>query len=346
MTRVPFRTLQEQFYRVLASVGFTGERARLCARLFAENQRDGVYSHGLNRFPGFVEGLRNRDIDFRAVPVKAESFGALERWDGKMGVGLVNAHFCMQRAMEIAETHGIGCVGLSNTNHWMRGGAYALQAAEAGYIGICWTNTTTLMPPWGATEKKVGNNPMAIAIPRAKGHILLDMAMSQYSNGKLEVLKLQGKQLPLPGGYDSEGNLTVEPGEILDSGRPLPIGYWKGSGLALVLDAMAAVISGGQATHTIAKQGSEYAVSQVYIAIDATRLMGQAGLDEMMEAIIADFHTATPLDANENEGVRYPGEGMLRTRRESLEKGVVVDEAQWQALLAMETSTNQLGEES
>lgn len=344
MTRVPFQTLQEQFYRVLASVGFTGERARLCARLFAENQRDGVYSHGLNRFPGFVEGLRNRDINFRAVPVRTENFGALERWNGNMGVGLVNAHFCMHRAMEIAEANGIGCVGLSNTNHWMRGGAYALLAAEAGYIGICWTNTTKLMPPWGATEKKVGNNPMAIAIPRAKGHILLDMAMSQYSNGKLEVLKLQGKQLPLPGGYDSDGNLTVEPGEILDSGRPLPIGYWKGSGLALVLDAMAAVVSGGQATHTIAQQGSEYAVSQVYIAIDAARLMGQAALDEMVEAIIADFHTATPLD--ENERVRYPGEGMLRTRHESLERGVVVDEAQWQALLAIETATNQLGEES
>ena len=79
MTRVPFHTLQEQFYRVLASVGFTGERARLCAQLFAENQRDGVYSHGLNRFPGFVEGLRNRKVDFRAIPVKTESFGALER---------------------------------------------------------------------------------------------------------------------------------------------------------------------------------------------------------------------------------------------------------------------------
>ncbi len=335
MKRVPFQTLSDQLYRVLASVGFADERALLCARLFAENQRDGVYSHGLNRFPGFVEGLRNKKIDFHAMPEKTESFGALERWNGKMGVGLVNAQCCMQRAMALAEAHGIGCVGLSNTNHWMRGGTYALQAAEAGYIGICWTNTTTLMPPWGSTEKKIGNNPMALAVPRTEGHILLDMAMSQYSNGKLEVLKLQGKQLPLPGGYDSDGNLTLEPGEILDSERPLPVGYWKGSGLALVLDAMAAIISGGQSTHNIAQQDSEYAVSQVYIAIDATRLMGQAALDEMVAAILADFHTAKPLD--ENEGVRYPGEGMLRTRRESLEKGVSVDEKQWQALLEMHT---------
>ena len=333
MTRVPFQILCDEFYRVLATVGYTDERAKLCARLFAENQRDGVYSHGLNRFPGFVTGLKSKQIDFRAKPEKIESFGAIERWDGKMGVGLVNAHICMQRAVEIAEVHSIGCVGLSNTNHWMRGGAYGLQAAEAGYIGICWTNTTRLMPPWGSAEKKIGNNPLAIAIPRDEGHILLDMAMSQYSNGKLEVLRLQDKQLPLPGGYDTKGDLTVEPAEILDSQRALPIGYWKGSGLALVLDTMASVISGGQATHQIGKQKSEYAVSQVFIAINATGMMGQNVLNETVEAIINDFHTATPLDENEN--VRYPGEGMLRTRQESLEKGVLVDAAQWQALLEM-----------
>lgn len=174
---------------------------------------------------------------------------------------------------------------------------------------------------------------MAIGVPRKAGHILLDMAMSQYSNGKLEVLKLQGKKLPLPGGYNTNGALTVDPGEILDSQRALPIGYWKGSGLALVLDTMASVISGGQATHEIGKQGSEYAVSQVYIAMNATGMIGQEVLNETVAAIIDDLHTTTPLDENEN--VRYPGEGMLRTRQESLEKGVLVDDAQWQTLLEM-----------
>ena len=331
--RVPFQTLCDAFYRVLISVGYTGENAKLCATLFAENQRDGVYSHGLNRFPGFVSGLHSKQIDYRATPVKIESFGALERWDGKMGVGLVNAHFCMERTMALAEKHSIGCIGLSNTNHWMRGGAYALQAAEAGFIGICWTNTTKLMPPWGSAEKAIGNNPMAIAIPRKEGHILLDMAMSQYSNGKLEVLKIQEKTLPLPGGYDTAGNLSVDPAEILKSRRALPIGYWKGSGLALVLDTLATVISGGQATHQIAEQKSEYAVSQVYIAIDASGMMGAGILNETVEAIINDFRTVKPLD--EDSKVRYPGEGMLRIRQESLEKGVLVDEKQWQQLLEM-----------
>jgi 3-dehydro-L-gulonate 2-dehydrogenase len=330
MQRIPFQTLYDEFYRVLTKAGFSAERAALCARLFAENQRDGVYSHGLNRFLGFVAGIKQKQIDIHAQPEKVASLGGVERWDGKMGVGLVNAHACMGRAIALAQEHGLGCVGLRNTNHWMRGGAYALQAADAGCIGICWTNTTTLMPPWGSAEIKIGNNPLAIAVPRAEGHILLDMAMSQYSNGKLEVLRRQGEQLPLPGGYDRDGALTLDPGAILETKRALPIGYWKGSGLALVLDLMATLLSGGRSTHEIGRQGDEYAVSQVFIAIDVASLMGQSMLNETVEAIIRDFHTAAPLD--EREGVRYPGEGMLRTRRESLAKGVLVDEGQWQAL--------------
>ena len=333
MRRVPFQALYDEFYCTLTAVGFSDQRAALCAQLFAENQRDGVYSHGLNRFPGFVESIKQKRIDFGVSPEKVASLGALEQWDGKRGVGLINAHACMQRAIELAQLHGMGGVGLKNTNHWMRAGAYALQAADSGCVGICWTNTTPLMPPWGSAEKKVGNNPIAFAVPREEGHILLDMAMSQYSNGKLEVLQKQKQQLPLPGGYNNQGKLTQNPGDILESRRALPIGYWKGSGLALVLDMIATVVSGGQSTHQIGNQETEHSVSQVFIAFDSTELMGQAVLNETINTIVQDFHTALPLD--ENESVRYPGEGMLRTRKESLEKGVLVDEEQWKELLAM-----------
>jgi 3-dehydro-L-gulonate 2-dehydrogenase len=215
----------------------------------------------------------------------------------------------------------------------MRAGAYGLQAADAGCIGICWTNTTPLMPPWGSAEVKIGNNPMVISVPRKEGHILLDMAMSQYSNGKLEVLRRQGKQLPLAGGYDTEGNLTLDPGAILDSRRAVPIGYWKGSALAIVLDTVGALITGGQSSHQIGQQGAEYAVSQVYMAIDVTSLTGEQMVNEVVDAIVRDLHTAAPI--HEEDDVRYPGEGMLRIRRESLEKGVLVDEGQWEALQAM-----------
>ena len=326
--RVPFDDLKSAFYKALTKAGLAEDRAELCARLFAENQCDGVYSHGLNRFPGVVGKLSKGGLDGNAKPECIKALGVIEQWDGKMGVGLVNAHIAMGRAIEIAKENGMGCVGLRNTNHWMRAGAYGLQAADAGCIGMCWTNTTPLMPPWGAEEKRIGNNPMVMAIPRDDGHILLDMAMSQYSNGKLEVLQTRGEMLPIAGGFDSDGNLTCDPGAILDSKRALPIGYWKGSALAIVLDTLAALLSGGQATHDIGAQGDEYAVSQTYIAIDITSILGQEVREGIVNGIVDDLHGV-------HESARYPGEGMLKTRRESMEQGVVVEDDQWEDLLKM-----------
>ena len=325
-TRVPFEKLKDAFVAALLKAGLSKDRAELCGRLFAENQRDGVYSHGLNRFPGLLAKLSEGRLDGTAEPECVKVLGVVEQWDGKMGIGLINAHLAMGRAIEIAKTNGMGCIGLRNTNHWMRAGAYGLQAADAGCIGMCWTNTTPLMPPWGATEKRIGNNPMTMAIPRKEGHILLDMAMSQYSNGKLEVLQARGETLPIAGGFDTEGNLTCDPGAILNSQRALPIGYWKGSALAIVLDTLAALLSAGQTTHDIGAQGDEHAVSQTYIAIDVTSLNGQELCERIVNGIIDDLHGV-------HESVRYPGEGMLRIRRESEEKGVVVDEDQWEELL-------------
>ena len=326
--RVAFDDLKDAFYKALVNVGLSDKKADVCAQLFTENQCDGVYSHGLNRFPGLVKKIQSGQIDIHSEPECVKSLGVVEQWDGKMGIGLLNAKAAMGRAVEMAKENGMGCVGLRNTNHWMRAGAYGLQAADAGCIGMCWTNTTVLMPPWGAEEKRIGNNPMVMAIPRDGGHLLLDMAMSQFSNGKLEILKQRGEDLPLAGGYDADGNLTCDPGAILASKRALPIGYWKGSALAVMLDVLAAVISGGLSTHKIFAQGDEYAVSQTYIALDVTSLVGQGVCEQIVNDVVNDLQAA-------GKDVRYPGAGMLRVREESLKEGVLVDDGQWADLLKM-----------
>lgn len=330
MPRVPFSDLVSELLRVVSRHGVPEPRAALVARLFAENQRDGVFSHGLNRFPGFIALLKSGHLDPHAEPARVGGLGALEQWDGRMGIGLWNAHVAMARAIELAGQHGLGCVGLRNTNHWMRAGAYGLQAADAGCIGICWTNTIPLMPPWGAAEVAVGNNPLAIAIPRADGHLLLDMAMSQFANGKLEVFRRQGRELPVPGGFDRDGHLTRQPGDILASRRPMPIGYWKGSALAVMLDAAAALVSGGQTSHQIGRQETEYAVSQVFIALNVTALDGVDHVEATVNALVEHLQATKPLVAS--DPIRYPGAGMLRIRRESLAQGVWVEEGQVETL--------------
>ena len=106
--RIPFETLQSEFKRVLLSLDFTEEKASLCATIFAENSRDGVYTHGLNRFPVFVEFVKEGLVKPNAEPSIATTFGSLEQWNGNLGPGILNARFCMDRAIELSEANGIG----------------------------------------------------------------------------------------------------------------------------------------------------------------------------------------------------------------------------------------------
>jgi len=326
--RIPFDQLKAEFKRVLLSLSFTESKADLCAQIFAENNRDGVETHGLNRFPVFVKFVNEGLIDPNAEPIVTAGLGAVERWDGNLAPGMYNASLCMNRAMKLADDNGIGCVAIKNTNHWMRGGTYGWQAADAGYIGICFTNTIANVPPWGGTEPRLGNNPFVIAVPRKEGNIVLDMAMSQYSYGKIGQYAADKKQLPLPGGYDTAGNLTTDPEAIRDTQRALPIGFWKGSGLSMMLDILLTALTGGQSVAAITNSGNESGVSQCFICIKNPHMHAS-----LIEGLI-DF-TKTSALADPGSPIRYPGESTLAHRKKSLKTGVHVNERFWQELLAM-----------
>ena len=336
MNRIPLEEVRETLARVLHAHGFRSARAGMCARLFAETTCDGVYTHGINRFPRFIAMIRNESIDVKAEPALVARFGALERWDGRSGPGNLNAYAAMQRAMELGREHGVGCVAMGNTNHWMRGGTYGWQAAEAGLIGICWTNTMPNLPPWGGTEPRIGNNPLVIGVPRANGALVLDMAMSQFSYGALEAYRKRGENLPVDGGFDAEGKLTRDPGAIETSQRPLPAGYWKGSGLAVMLDAMSAMLSLGKATHQIAADPfRETGLSQVFVAIDPVGI--GAAPDHVADEIVESLHACAA--AEDGAAVRYPGERTLQIREQNRRLGLPVDDAVWAEISALASSS-------
>lgn len=329
--RVSYLELFSELRRVLLKEGFSPDRAELSARLFAESSRDGVHSHGLNRFPAYLEYIREGFIDVHAAAEKIEGIGALERWDGRRGPGNINAWLSMERAIALSQTHGMGCVALGNTNHWMRGGTYGWQAAENGCIGICWTNTMPNLPPWGASEPKIGNNPLVLAVPREDGPIVLDIAMSQFSYGSLNTYRSRKESLPVAGGYDVHGELTTDPDRVLESKRLLPIGYWKGSGLSMLLDLIATLLSGGRSTLEIGEDEGEQRVSQVFLAFDMTALSGKELWKEKVERVIEDLHHS--LRAEGADSIRYPGEGTLRRREAYLRDGIPVDPEIWKQVL-------------
>jgi 3-dehydro-L-gulonate 2-dehydrogenase len=213
----------------------------------------------------------------------------------------------------------------------MRGGSYGLQAAEHGLFAICWTNTLANMPAWGAKTPTLGNNPLIIAIPRPGGHVVLDMAASQFSYGTLAAYSKRGQPLPVDGGFDSAGNLTKDAAAIEASQRALPVGYWKGSGLSLVLDMLAAMLSGGLASHQIPRDPTrESGISQIFLAIDPHSVANQQELTQIAEGILNTLREATPVDPG--KPVRYPGEQTLQIREENMRLGVPVDPEIWKQI--------------
>lgn len=333
--RIQANELRKIFLEILISRGVDRAIAEMAADNFTQSSLDGIYSHGINRFPRVIEYLDKGVIDGTAKPECTARMGAFERWDGKMGMGNVNARLAMDRACELARESGIGVVAIGNTNHWMRGGAYGWQAADKNCIGICWTNTMPNTPAWGGVEARIGNNPFVIGIPQSGGeHVVIDCAMSQFAYGKIEMARMKGEQLPVPGGWDSKGEYTCDPAEIEKTQRVLTIGYWKGSGLSIALDLVAAILAGGNTVTDIGrKYTEEVGLSQVLIAIDPTHMNTAALTDSIIKTVVDDIKTATPTTPGSD--IRYPGEMERRTREENLVKGIPVLDEVWEKIQSL-----------
>ncbi|MGD1820884.1 MAG: 3-dehydro-L-gulonate 2-dehydrogenase [Pleomorphochaeta sp.] len=333
--RIPEKEMFEVFNKILLSRGYDKDRAKESATNFVNNSLDGMYSHGVNRFSRVIEYIDKGYIKVDNIEFVEQKLGALEIINGNLAMGNLVATHSMDRAIKLANENGIGAVAIKNTNHWMRGGAYGWQAANAGCASICWTNTIANMPAWGGLEAVIGNNPLVLSLPRENGkHVVVDMAMSQFSYGKIEQVSLEKGQLPVYGGYDSNGNLTKDPSEIEKTQRPIPVGYWKGSALSITLDLFASLIAGGLSAIKVKDQcESEYSICQIMIAIDTKKLQNQEVSNAMIEETINLIKNSQKID--ETGEIRYPGEREYKTRIENKKLGIPVNDSIWNKILGL-----------
>lgn len=331
--QIPSRQMQDVLYRLFIKYKFPETQARSLAKIYTESTLDGVSSHGINRVPLFIKYVEDGIVIVDAEAEKVETFGSIERWDGNLGPGICNAVKCTNRAIELAKLHGMGIVALRNTNHWMRGGTYGWQAADAGCISILFTNTKPNMPPWGGMDSRLGNNPLVVSLPREKGHVVLDMAISQFAFGKINDYKLRGEKLPYPGGWDENNELSNDPEKILLKERGLPIGYWKGSALSMILDMLASLLAAGNSTYKIGLKEYETGISQVYLCISPEIFNDKALEEKLLNEIIDYSHDVEPMHPGTK--VYYPGERTLQTRARNLKNGITVSDEVWQQVMEL-----------
>ena len=308
------------------------ETARHFAEIFAGNSLDGVYSHGMNRYPRYLADMDSGLCDRTVTQAERVSgFGALEVWDAHFGIGPLIAEQVTRRAIDLAREHGIACVALRNNSHWLRAGRYGLMMADAGMMGICFTNTCMNLVAYGTTEPSTGNNPITLAVPRRAGSLVMDMAVSQYAFGKLEIMAQEGKMLDTPCGYDKEGNLTCDPREINRSMLMMPMALWKGSALSIMLDLMAASLSLGRTSLDIGKPSDgEKGMSQVFICLNPAAVVDEGEMDAQIERTVAFLNALPPKDGV--HGVHAPGENLAATRARNLRDGIPVTEETWKKI--------------
>lgn len=317
----------------LLKAGFTPEKAERLSGVFCQNTLEGVASHGLNRFPRFIREAQTGIVDVHAEPQTIAALGGMEVWDGHFGPGPLIAEAAMNRAVELAKTHGIACVTVRNSNHWQRAGRYGWQAANAGMIGMLWTNTCENLPAWGAKDCRLGNNPFVLAIPRKKGAVVVDMSMSQYAYGRLEIARGKGEQMPVPAGFDREGKLTADPAAVLETRRPLPIGYWKGAAMSLALDMIAAGTSLGRTVHMIGPAGEEKGLSQIFIVMNYSGLVGEEAAQSRFDDAVESLLSSVPADPQSQ--IRAPGGNIRSIVQRQLNGGMEVNEKTWNAILEL-----------
>jgi LDH2 family malate/lactate/ureidoglycolate dehydrogenase len=323
--RVKYQTLVATINQALATEGVPAPVRDVEAAVMAEADLLGVPSHGVRMLPGLIQALREgratRDPRLRLERDRAATCVL----DGDNGPGRYVAAQAMQHAVERAKHFGVGVCLATRTTHWGRAHAYAYRATQAGMIGLCTTNAIPNMLAWGSTRPVLGNNPLAVGIPRAQGQdpIVLDMAMSQASVGKIGTYLREGKPVPLGWGLDSSGQPTDNPAAILSSGSVLPMGDHKGAGLAMMMELLTSALAGGLLSHEIVqveKTGLDPNATKFFLALDVDMFVERECFLQKVEDLLAYLQSAT----GPAPDFVYPGERGWQTRERYLAEGISI----------------------
>jgi LDH2 family malate/lactate/ureidoglycolate dehydrogenase len=326
--------LRQQVTRIFERLGLPEADARVVAEHLVEADLRGVHSHGVIRVPTYVEACKAGKINPTPnIQILSDNGGQVVM-DGDNGIGQLTAYRANEVAIERGKELGMAGVALRRSNHCGTMAYYAVRAIEHGLIGFATTNAGINMPPTGGTLKLIGNNPFAMAVPTTREWpMVLDMATSVVAGGKLDVARSKGEKIPLGWARDADGNPTDDPAKARE-GSLEPLGGPKGYGLAVMLDVLAGVLSGGRFGAGLGEKGS----SQYFMTIAVERYMPMAEFKSKMDELIDQIHNS-PKAAGVQQ-IYVPGEIEHNLQSQRNKNGVPIEAS---VLESLDAATKQLG---
>jgi LDH2 family malate/lactate/ureidoglycolate dehydrogenase len=332
---IDFPELEAFSLAILAAAGMPEDRAALVAEsLVAANLR-AVDSHGVQLIPHYLPhleaGFFNLTSDGRVVSETPTTMV----YDGENGVGQWIAGIAAGHASRLACRSGLGLVTVRNSNHIGMAAFWALHMVERGQIGVVFTNATPLVAPWQGRERRLSTNPICMAVPGGERPAwLLDMATTTVAMGKImRAVHKQEPELPYGWALDNDGRPTTSTAEALD-GFLMPLGGYKGYGLAMMVEILCSVLSGGLIGSEVgdSREGKgPIGYSQCFLAIEVGRFMSLPEFGRRMDHLIGLMKSAAPAEGYDE--VMVAGEPEWRAEQTRRREGIPIDDGVWSKLL-------------
>jgi LDH2 family malate/lactate/ureidoglycolate dehydrogenase len=331
MPLIPAPVLQRFAEEILLATGVPPHKAALVATTLVATNLRGVDSHGIQLLTFYVEQLLAGEMDAQTDGRIISESGSCLLFDGQNGLGQWVAETCCGHAVRIAKAQGVAVVVARESNHFGAANWWAQKMREAGQIGIVMCNASPIVPPWQGRQGRLGTNPICVALP---GPWLLDMATTTVAAGKVFKAMINGQpEIPAGWAFDAQGVPTTNTQDAY-KGMLMPLGGYKGSGLAMMVEILCAVLGGGAMANQVGGirfRGKTVRVSQTFLAIDIARFMPVEEFTARMEWLV-NLMKSTPT-APGYEEVLVAGEPEWRTEARRLSEGIPIPDGNWDSLV-------------
>ncbi len=315
---------------ILTAAGVPRHKADITATSLVASNLRGVDSHGIQLLPFYLDQLLAGEVDAKADGHVISENGSCLMFDAEGSLGQWVGEVCCGHAVRIANAQGMALVISRNSNHFGAAAWWAQKMRAVGQIGIVMCNASPIVPPWQGKEGRMGTNPICMSVP---GPWLLDMATTTVAAGRIFKAFINDQpEIPAGWAFDSEGVPTTDTQKAY-KGMLMPLGGYKGSGLAMMVEILCSVLSGGLMSTEIGgirQRGRKVGNSQLFMAIDIAHFMPVEEFTARVEKLVA-LMKSTPAAPGYDE-VMVAGDPEWRTEAERREKGIPIADGNWDSL--------------
>ncbi|HEY7656910.1 MAG TPA: Ldh family oxidoreductase [Burkholderiales bacterium] len=318
----PVDELTQIAARALKRAGASNPAARATAQALVAAEAEGLSGHGLSRVALYAQHLRQDRVDGKAKPRIVKKQGATCLVDAAGGLAFPACALAVKEAIKRARRYGIAFAGVANSHHFGAAAYHLAPVAQAGLVGLAFTNSPSAINAWGGKKALYGTNPIAAVFARKGADpVVVDLSLTEVVRGKIMLYAKEGKPIPLGWAVDKDGNPTTDPKAAL-TGSLSAIGGAKGTALALMVEIICVALTGAAFSFendSYFEPGGKPRIGHVVIAIDPDALAGADSYFSRLEALISRMLA--------EEGVRLPGARRQQAAARARADGIEVSDA-------------------